>query len=215
MIDGQEVGPITRAKFALRLANSMVDAETYVWTQGMDDWLPAARVEDLAGIFKARQQARRSGLRPPPPPAAARAKGRSAPPVPPPAIVPPAPAQDPSEAKPPLDEQDDRTSIDMLPLGERVHQEEVASELFTSSSGEHSVSSSGNTGAIPVDTLPWAQQKPGGPKPLSASVRPSIKPSPPPAEPEPPLRTWLKPAVFVGAGVLLPAAAVLVIKFAF
>lgn len=284
MIDGQEVGPITRAEFALRLANAMVSADTYVWKQGMDEWMPAAKVEDLAGIFKAREQARKAGLRPPPPPAAAMAKGRPPPPpvalepareeeieleldlpaakskMPPPPVAarppppppakpswrdfdlaaprsrpgqykpppppppkapsiivppPPSPEQEMSEATPPLEEEDEHTTLDMLPLGERVHQEEIADSLFTTS-GEHSVTSSGNTGAIPVDTLPFAQQKPNAPRQVSTSVRPSIKPSPPPPpEPEPPRRAWLMPAIIAGAGVAVALIAALAVKLLF
>ena len=54
MIDGAEIGPMSRAEFALRVASDMVDEETYVWKQGMQEWLPASKVGDLAGVFKLR-----------------------------------------------------------------------------------------------------------------------------------------------------------------
>jgi len=77
MIDGHETGPMTRAEFALRLASEMVDEETFVWKQGMSEWLPAAKVQELAGMLRLREEARRQGVRPPPPPPAAKAKSRS------------------------------------------------------------------------------------------------------------------------------------------
>src|SRR5436190_13130 len=89
MIDGLESGPMTRGEFALRMAADRVNEETFVWKEGMSEWLPAARVRELA---------------------------------------------------------------EMLPLGERVHQEEVAQELF--STGEHS--RSGKTGAFAIDEVKWA-----------------------------------------------------------
>lgn len=241
MIDGQEVGPITRAEFALRVANSLASEETYVWSQGMSEWLPAAKVEDLVGIFQLRQKARKEGLRPPPPPAAAMTKTKPpvaaapppppppAPPVaeapkkpsfrdyelaaprsrpgawrPPPPLVPDPPkaqSSHPSEATPSLDELqppvdddsgDEHTTLDLLPLGERVHQEEVASSLFTSS-GEHSVSTSGSTGAVALDEVKFAASK-SGLKQLSTSVPLTTRPSPapPPPPPEPPRKRGVR-----------------------
>src|ERR1700687_965748 len=76
MIDAREAGPMSRAEFALRLATDVVDEETFVWKEGMDEWLPAAQVRDLAPMFHSRKQAKKSGVRPPPPPAAAKAKNR-------------------------------------------------------------------------------------------------------------------------------------------
>src|SRR5438105_8649111 len=81
MVDGCEAGPMTRGEFALRLSTDLIDEETFVWKEGMSEWLPAAKVGDLAPLFKARVQARERNLRPPPPPAAALAKARRAPPV--------------------------------------------------------------------------------------------------------------------------------------
>src|SRR5207302_11175335 len=72
MIDGQQAGPMSRAEFALRFAADVVDEETYVWKEGMGEWLPASQVRDLAGIFHAREQAKSQGVKPPPPPEAAR-----------------------------------------------------------------------------------------------------------------------------------------------
>ena len=240
MIDGQEVGPITRAEFALRMAHAVVGRDTFVWTQGMSEWVPAGDVPDLALMFHAREKARSAGLRPPPPPAAALKAKRPAPPPPPapaakkpsfqdyslaaprsrpgkpayggampppfvpeniaktsehrplPSVLIPAP---PSEATPELDElaaavdedSDEHTTLDLLPLGERVHQEEIASSLFTSTSGEHSVSSSGNTGAVALDEVKFAAAK-SGIKQLPTSVPLTTRPSPRPVLPPEPER---------------------------
>src|SRR5437879_190534 len=76
MIDGQQAGPMSRAEFALRFAADVVDEETYVWKEGMREWLPASQVRDLAEMFHTREQARSQGVRPPPPPEAAKAKSK-------------------------------------------------------------------------------------------------------------------------------------------
>src|SRR2546430_10414745 len=81
MIDGREVGPMTRGEFALRMSTDLIDEETFVWKEGMNEWLPASKVGDLAPLFKVRVQARQRNVRPPPPPAAALAKAHRAPPV--------------------------------------------------------------------------------------------------------------------------------------
>src|SRR5438477_5463791 len=128
MIDGTEAGPMTRGEFALRMATDRVTEETFVWKEGMSEWLPAARVKDLAPMF--RVKAKKKVVRPPPPPAAALAKSKPAPvqhveeeeialeldtpisrPAPQPALVPDPPVQPtplaPPPAAPPEDEEDD------------------------------------------------------------------------------------------------------------
>ena len=45
--NGNQVGPITEAQFR----NHGVTAQTYVWTSGMAEWLPAGRVPALAHLF--------------------------------------------------------------------------------------------------------------------------------------------------------------------
>jgi hypothetical protein len=54
-------------------------------------------------------------------------------------------------AEPPDDDWANRTSVEALPLGERVHQEEVAGSLFDSS--EPPVP--GKTGSFSIDSLEW------------------------------------------------------------
>src|SRR5436305_851128 len=77
MIEGSEAGPMTRGEFALRMATDKVNEETFVWKEGMSDWLPAARVKDLAPMF--RVKAKKKVVRPPPPPAAALVKSKPPP----------------------------------------------------------------------------------------------------------------------------------------
>src|SRR5438067_4210827 len=130
MIDGTESGPMTRGEFALRMATDLVGEETFVWKEGMSEWLPAAKVKDLAPMF--RVKAKKKVVRPPPPPAAALVKSKPppvqhvheeeialeldtpiipSPPRPQPALVPDppvqaAPVQAPPPAAPPEDEED-------------------------------------------------------------------------------------------------------------
>lgn len=223
MIDGQQTGPMSRAEFAQRLAADVVDEETYVWKEGMREWLPASRVHDLAAMFESREQARRHGGRPPPPPAAAMTKAKPRPSAAeseeeieleldlgalksamPYAIASakgPAMAvsassasaalakQSPQKIKlqpyslaavklrpgpklrhievapgaqiaPPPDSQDDgdfsrRTCIEPLPLGERVHQDEVAQNLFDPSD----LPRPGKTGTYAIDSLKWTYSR--------------------------------------------------------
>jgi hypothetical protein len=201
MIDGREAGPMTRAEFALRLATDLVDEETYVWKDGMREWLPAAQVRDLEPLFQSREQGKRSGARPPPPPAAAKAKTKRrevdagggmraevdveevlleldlpvgpahrTPSAPPPVLTTPPPArteppaahvqaEQPAPEPPAEKEQDwaDRTVMEMIPLGERVHQEEVAGDLFAP--GDAPPPSSGKTGKFALDSLKWSYAK--------------------------------------------------------
>ena len=158
---------MTRGEFALRMSTDLIDEETFVWKEGMSEWLPAAKVDDLAPLFKARVQARQRNLRPPPPPAAALAKARRAPPAkeeeeieldlapptPEPPVeeeeeeeegieldvaapTPPPPAEPVTPAPPARDRLHEAapisTIVEMLPLGELIHQQQVAKSLFTS-----------------------------------------------------------------------------------
>ena len=183
MVDGREAGPMTRGEFALRMSTDLIDEETFVWKEGMSEWLPAAKVGDLAPLFKARVQARQRNLRPPPPPAAALAKARRAPPAeeeeeieldlapptPPPSVeeeieldvaapTPPPPAEPVTPAPPARDRLREAapisTIVEMLPLGELIHQQQVAKSLFTS--GEIPSVSTGKTGKFALDDLKWA-----------------------------------------------------------
>jgi predicted Zn finger-like uncharacterized protein len=60
MVRSVRTGPLTRAQLGARIAGGDLDRGTYVWKDGMEAWLPAHAVGDLAVLFPA----------PPPPPAA-------------------------------------------------------------------------------------------------------------------------------------------------
>ena len=102
MLHGKQTGPITRTELDERTALGEVGPRTYLWKEGMDAWQRARDVPELAALFPA-------------PPATAAPEALAAPAQP--------------ARRPPGDE---RTDIEPLPLGERVHQEEVARELFPS-----------------------------------------------------------------------------------
>ena len=135
LIEGREAGPMTSAELAICVESDAVTSETFVWKDGMSEWAPAARVAELAPMFAPPPAA---PARPPPPPAAA--------------LKAPAIVID--------DEEDDSTVAEMLPLGEQVHQEEIAKSLF--STGEHSAS--GRTGAFAIDELKWAYARASKPQ---------------------------------------------------
>ncbi|MCA1825570.1 MAG: DUF4339 domain-containing protein [Myxococcales bacterium] len=183
VIDGREAGPMTRGEFALRMASDLVDEETFVWKEGMAEWLPAAQVGELAAMFTAKVHAKKRDVRPPPPPAAALSKANRAAPVeeeielevastdPPPEeeeeieldVRPtdPPPRVEPEVAPPPKaapqrlhDDSPVSTIVEMLPLGELIHQQQVAKSLF--SSGEIPAVSARKTGTFALDQLKWA-----------------------------------------------------------
>ncbi len=60
-VNGQTIGPLTAQQLAQGVASGQYGPQTYVWTAGMPNWLPAAQVPQLAALF---------GATPPPPPPA-------------------------------------------------------------------------------------------------------------------------------------------------
>jgi len=64
------VGPMRRDEVARKIAIGAVTPESLAWREGLDDWLPAADIPDLAMLFGARLQA-------PPPPSEVRATARA------------------------------------------------------------------------------------------------------------------------------------------
>lgn len=50
-INGQQYGPYPVSTLAHMATQGQIDGQTYVWTQGMPQWLPAAQVPELAGLF--------------------------------------------------------------------------------------------------------------------------------------------------------------------
>jgi predicted Zn finger-like uncharacterized protein len=257
MVAGQQTGPMSRAELGLKAATSAVTGRTYVWKEGMNGWLRAAEVPDLAALFAAPpppKPAPKPAPAPPKPtppaqktapkqaPAAApragvaefstqdfgsldlggaaesddkalsleldgpvhrtgvsgapepisakttvpgRPNAKSAP------VLAAAPAPEPRPAPDPAamsgisldglspvnktaEDDEERTNVESLPLGERVHQEKVASELFNS--GEVTGGSSA------VDLAKWASSELGKKPPLSGENK---KPGPPLMTPQP------------------------------
>ncbi len=52
-VNGAQQGPFDLGAMAQRAANGELTRETLVWTQGMADWQPAAKIGELAQIFAA------------------------------------------------------------------------------------------------------------------------------------------------------------------
>ncbi|MFM8397139.1 MAG: DUF4339 domain-containing protein, partial [Pirellula sp.] len=55
---GQTLGPYSMQQMVEAIGRAELQASSMVWTAGMTDWLPAAKVAAFAGYFQA----------PPPPP---------------------------------------------------------------------------------------------------------------------------------------------------
>jgi predicted Zn finger-like uncharacterized protein len=179
MLHGKQTGPMTRAELTTKIDLGEVGPRTYLWKDGMDAWQRAKDLPELAALFPQLPSA------PPlPPPVASRpAQGLrefSAADFAPPALasLPPVEvAEQPRVAKPPVRTpapgkvapaasakgEEDRTEFDLLSSGERVHQEGVSKELF---------SSEGNTPKGAADLAGWA----------AAELQKKV-PSRPPAKP--------------------------------
>jgi predicted Zn finger-like uncharacterized protein len=137
MVRGKQTGPMTRAELATRIDLGEVGPRTYLWKDGMDAWQRAKELPELAELFP---------------------KLPSAPRLPPPVVSQPAhglrefSAADfaaPGRVAPVASAkgEEDRTEFDLLSSGERVHQEGVANELF---------STQGNTPKGAADLAGWA-----------------------------------------------------------
>lgn len=50
-INGQQYGPYPVSTLAQMAAQGQINGQTFVWTQGMPQWLPAAQVPELAVLF--------------------------------------------------------------------------------------------------------------------------------------------------------------------
>ncbi|MFZ4506619.1 MAG: GYF domain-containing protein, partial [Fimbriimonas sp.] len=59
-----QLGPLTREQIDELIDGGVISQETYVWKNGMSDWLPAERVPELRSSF---QRAEPYGTPPPPP----------------------------------------------------------------------------------------------------------------------------------------------------
>lgn len=69
-----QLGPLTREQIDELVEGGVIARDTYVWRAGMDSWLPAERVGELANAFRAAQPF----AAPPPPPSPT---ARPAPPI--------------------------------------------------------------------------------------------------------------------------------------
>jgi predicted Zn finger-like uncharacterized protein len=190
MLQGKQVGPLTRGDLSGRATSGEVGPRTYLWKEGMDSWQRARDVAELSALFPL--------------------------PAPAPATIPPPPVQTPdpasSETLPEANArsiggdgfdgdarsiggEESATNPDMMPLGEQVHQDEVAQQLFTS--GDHGPSSPNSA----ADLASWANSDLGKPSnpgvakarpaPVAAeSSRPKPTPVPVPVPPQPAARMF-------------------------
>ncbi len=69
-----QLGPLTREQIDELVEGGVIARDTYVWRAGMDSWLPAERVRELADTFRASNPF----AAPPPPPSPS---SRPAPPI--------------------------------------------------------------------------------------------------------------------------------------
>lgn len=167
MLHGKQNGPFTVAELTAKTNEGAVGPRTYLWKDGMDAWQRAKDIGELQALFP-------QAPPPPPPPPPVPAVGQglrefSTPDFVAPVASTPPPASEPPKAAEPAREEE-RTSVDPLPLGERVHQEGVAKELFTStSSGENSA-----VKAAAADLAGWAstelEKKPAPPSAAPRAV---------------------------------------------
>jgi uncharacterized RDD family membrane protein YckC len=47
VVDGNQMGPVTKQALVQRLASGPLSAETLVWTESLDEWVPAASLGEL------------------------------------------------------------------------------------------------------------------------------------------------------------------------
>ena len=149
MLHGKQAGPLTRAELDAKSSEGEVGPRTYLWKDGMQAWQRAKDLPELESLFP-----QQPGAPPPVPvvtPAAPVATpfstpdfvGRAEPREGPPAT---AEARAPFAAKA---DDEERTAKDPLPLGERVHQEQMARELFSSDPAQKSA----------ADLAKWASEE--------------------------------------------------------
>ncbi len=167
---------MTRAELAAKTDEGEVGPRTYLWKDGMGAWQRAKELPELSSLFP------QLPATPTPPQPAAEPHGQGlrefsaadfAAAHPPPKAPEPPRVSKPAVQAPPAEHasaaamhEEDHTSVDPLPLGERVHQEGVAKELFSSE-----VSSSRGT----ADLAGWA----------AGELQKKKAPSRPPATPSP------------------------------
>lgn len=67
-INNQQAGPFNLQQLTQMAMNGQVTAQSYVWKQGMPQWLPAAQVQELQNIFAPAMPQMPEGNTPPPMP---------------------------------------------------------------------------------------------------------------------------------------------------
>lgn len=55
ILNGTQAGPFTLGEMASMLKSGSVNAGTYVWKRGMEDWLPAESVPELKSVISPSQ----------------------------------------------------------------------------------------------------------------------------------------------------------------
>lgn len=50
--DNQQAGPVDLESIKKNIAEGVITSETLVWCEGMDDWRPAAQIQELSSLFK-------------------------------------------------------------------------------------------------------------------------------------------------------------------
>ena len=75
MLGETETGPLTRVDVGVEAASGAINGETLVWREGMADWVPGAKVPELAQLFLKPPKSPRAPRPPPPPKAKPKEKG--------------------------------------------------------------------------------------------------------------------------------------------
>lgn len=52
VLQGRQTGPFSMGEMASMASEGSISSGTYVWKQGMEDWLPVSSVAELARIFE-------------------------------------------------------------------------------------------------------------------------------------------------------------------
>lgn len=175
MLHGKQTGPMTRAELTAKTNEGAVGPRTYLWKDGMDSWQRAKDVGELSGLFP---QLPEASAPPPsmPPPMPSNLREFSTPEFGNPVAVEKAAEKEkpPEPAPAPAAKEEDHTTVDPLPLGERVHQEAVAKELFPS--GETSpVQVQQPEPPLELDRKPAPPPRPAPAQPMFASAAPPRK----------------------------------------
>src|SRR5690349_1390569 len=61
VVDGEQVGPLPESEIRARLARNEINGETYIWKEGLADWLKLSTVPEFADAVSAPPVADASG----------------------------------------------------------------------------------------------------------------------------------------------------------